>query len=191
MARLHHVDWSRLTAPTDDGAADHLTGTRLPGVALASTRGDAVDLSRQPGRTVVFAYPMTGHPDRDPPDGWDGIPGARGCTPQACAFRDMAADLKRMGADRLFGLSAQSPEAQAEAADRLHLPFPLLSDDGFALADALRLPTFATGGVTYLRRLTFIAMDGRIEAVLYPVFPPDRAAIDVAEWLATHAAADD
>jgi peroxiredoxin len=184
MAQLYEVDWSTLPTPEDDGGARHLPGFRLPSVPLPATDGSTVDLSRLPGRRAVYAYPMTGRPDRALQDGWDQIPGARGCTPQSCAFRDHAAELHRLGAAQLFGLSTQDTGYQREAAERLHLPFLLLSDAGLGLAAALNLPRFDVDGATLLRRLTMVLRDGVVEHVFYPVFPPDRSAADVAAWLA-------
>jgi len=171
-----------LPVPTDDGAADHLQGMRLPPVVLASTAGETVDLSALPGRTVIYCYPMTGRPGGDLPRGWDEIPGARGCTPQSCSFRDHHAELQALGA-RVFGLSTQDTEYQSEAAGRLHLPFQLLSDAELAFAEALGLPSFEVEGTVLLKRLTLVIEDGRIEKVFYPVFPPDKSAADVVEWL--------
>jgi peroxiredoxin len=171
-----------LPVPEDDGAADHLPGMRLPSVPLASTSGDIVDLSALPGRTVVYCYPMTGRPDRSLPAGWDEIPGARGCTPQSCSFRDHHAELRSLGAN-VFGASTQDTEYQREAATRLHLPFALLSDSDLALAGALGLPTFEVDGMVLLKRLTLVIDEGWIEKVFYPVFPPDRSAEEVVEWL--------
>lgn len=171
-----------LPVPEDDGAADHLPGTRLPRVALPSTEGTPVTLAELTGRTVVFAYPKTGDPARGVPDGWDMIPGARGCTPQACAFRDLASDFARRGV-RLFGLSAQGTDDLREVVERLHLPYPLLSDSELVLAATLGLPTFAFDGETLLKRLAMVIDDGVITKVFYPVFPPDRNAADVLAWL--------
>ena len=171
-----------LPVPEDDGAADHLPGMRLPSVPLASTSGEIVDLSALPGRTVVYCYPMTGRPDRSLPAGWDEIPGARGCTPQTCSFRDHHAELRSLGAS-VFGSSTQDTEYQREAATRLHLPFALLSDSDLALAGALGLPTFEVDGMVLLKRLTLVIDEGWIEKVFYPVFPPDRSAEEVVEWL--------
>jgi peroxiredoxin len=171
-----------LPVPEDDGAADHLPGMRLPSVPLASTSGEIVDLSALPGRTVVYCYPMTGSPDRSLPAGWDEIPGARGCTPQTCSFRDHHAELRSLGAS-VFGSSTQDTEYQREAATRLHLPFALLSDSDLALAGALGLPTFEVDGMVLLKRLTLVIDEGWIEKVFYPVFPPDRSAEEVVEWL--------
>ena len=178
-------DWTTIPAPVDDGAARHLVGMSVPSILLPATDGTGVDLSRLRGRSVVYAYPRTGVPDAENPDGWDMIPGARGCTPQACAFRDHAAELLDLGVARLHGLSTQDPAYQREAATRLHLPFTLLSDERLALAQALHLPTFETDGMTLLKRLTLVIDDGVIGRVFYPVFPPDRSAADVVAWLRT------
>lgn len=183
MQNLSDVDWSRLPAPEDDGGAAHLAGTALPSVALPATDGRTVDLAALPGRTVVYAYPMTGRPDVALPEGWDAIPGARGCTPQSCAFADHFAEVQALGVTHLFGLSTQTTAYQREAAERLHLPFALLSDAGLSLTRALALPCFETGGQTLLKRLTLIVEAGRIIHVFYPVFPPDRNATDVLAWL--------
>ncbi|HEV3476228.1 MAG TPA: peroxiredoxin [Rubrobacteraceae bacterium] len=171
-----------IPAPTDDGAADHLRGMRLPSVPLTSTPGDTVDLSSLSGVTVVYCYPMTGRPDRELPRGWDEIPGARGCTPQSCSFRDHYSELRDLGA-RVFGLSTQSTGYQQEAVGRLQLPFELLSDERLAFAAALGLPTFEVDGTTLLKRLTLIIEGGRIEKVFYPVFPPGKNAEEVLAWL--------
>ena len=184
MARaqnLHDLPYN-LPIPTDDGTADHLPGTHLPPIPLASTGGETVDLSALAGRTVVYCYPMTGRPDRSLPAGWDEIPGARGCTPQSCSFRDHHAELQALGT-RVFGLSTQDTEYQREAAARLRLAFALLSDENLVFAEALDLPTFEVEGMVLLKRLTLVIKDGRIEKVFYPVFPPDRSAQDVVEWL--------
>ena len=176
-------DWSRIPAPTDEGATAHLAGTRLPSVPLPATPGAAVALAALPGRPIVYAYPRTGQPGVDNPEGWDAIPGARGCSPQSCSFRDHWAHLQGLGVDHLFGLSPQDTAYQAEAAGRLHLPFPLLSDAAGALTAALGLPTFTAGGMTLLKRFTLVIDAGRVSHVFYPVFPPDRSAEDVAQWL--------
>jgi len=159
----------------------------MPSVPLAATDGANVDLSSLPGLVVVYAYPRTGIPGIENPAGWDLIPGARGCSPQSCAFRDHFAELKALGVNHLFGLSTQDTAYQLEAATRLHLPFPILSDEHLRLAGALRLPTFHTSGMTLLKRLTFVIRDGKIEHVFYPIFPPDRNASDVMTWLTARA----
>ena len=171
-----------LPVPVDDGACDHLAGMKVPSVSHRSTAGRLVDLGNLHGWTVVYCYPRTGRPDQEPPKGWNQIPGARGCTPQSCAFRDHFKELQVLGA-QVFGLSAQSSEYQKEAAERLHLPFELLSDSDLAFARALRLPTFQVEAMTLIKRLTLIILDGRIEKVFYPVFPPDKNVQEVVEWL--------
>ena len=171
-----------LPPPINDGGAAHLEGSMLPDVALAATDGSEVPLARLTGRSVVYAYPRTGQPGKALPEGWDAIPGARGCTPQSCAFRDHFAELRGLGVARLFGLSTQDSAYQHEAAERLHLPFPLLSDEGLAFTKAAGLPTFETSGMVLLKRLTMIVDDGRVTKVFYPVFPPDRSADEVLDW---------
>lgn len=172
-------DWATIPAPVDDGATNHLVGLRLPSVPLPATDGSAYDLSALPGLVVVFAYPRTGTPGVSNPEGWDLIPGARGCTPQSCAFRDTHAELKALGVDHLFGLSTQTTAYQQEAAERLHLPFPILSDAKLEFANAVSLPTFEAGEMTLLKRCTLIIRDGTVEHVFYPVFPPDQSANDI------------
>jgi len=173
---------ANLPVPVDDGASDHLLGRPVPPLSLMSTSGEMVDLSSLPGRTVVYCYPLTGRPDVDLPEGWDEIPGARGCTPQSCAFRDHYAELGDLGA-RVFGLSTQSSEYQREAAERLNLPYELLSDRDLVFAGALSLPTFEADGMVLLKRLTMVVDEGRISKVFYPVFPPDKNAEEVIAWL--------
>ena len=165
-----------LPVPVDDGAAAHLAGTRIPHVALAATDGGAVDLAAIPGLVVVFAYPRTGRPGEPSlVDDWDTIPGARGCTPHTCGFRDLHAEFGALGA-RVFGLSTQDTAYQREMVERLHVPFPVLSDERLALTHALRLPTMNVAGQTLLKRIAWIARDGTIERVFYPVFPPNENA---------------
>ena len=180
---LTDVDWLLIPAPSDDGAAAHLMGAALPDVSLAASDGGTVDLSGLDGLAVLYLYPMTGRPDRDLPSGWNDIPGARGCTPQSCAYRDHMATLRDYGVRHLFGISTQSTADQAEAVARLHLPYPLLSDADGTLAKALNLPVFDADGKTMLKRLTLIARDGLIVDVAYPVFPPDEDATRVIDWL--------
>lgn len=174
-----------LPVPQDDGATAHLLERAVPEIELASTSGGVVDLAQVPGRTIVYIYPMTGQPGVALPDGWDMIPGARGCTPEACAFRDHHEQLCSLGA-RVFGLSTQETAYQREMAERLHLPFEILSDKDFLLTRALALPTFEAGGMTLLKRQTLVLLDGVIEHVFYPVFPPDGHADVVCAWLAGH-----
>ncbi|MGB6082005.1 MAG: peroxiredoxin [Xanthobacteraceae bacterium] len=178
------VDWSKIPAPQDDGAARHLIGAALPPVNLLATNDAMATLAELSGRTVVFGYPRTGEPGKIAlVDDWDMIPGARGCTPQTCAFRDLFADLKAAGAQHVFGLSTQSNAYQSEMAGRLHLPFPVLSDEALELTHALNLPTMEVAGLVMIKRLALIIDDGRITHVFYPVFPPDRNAGDVLAWL--------
>lgn len=176
-----------LPVPVDDGAADHLPGSAVPAVALPSTLGGEVDLAQAArDRLVAYVYPRTGTPGQPSPEGWDDIPGARGCTPQSCAFRDAQEELARHGA-ALIGISTQTPEEQAEFAQREHIPYPLLSDHDLRLAEAMNLPTFETACLHLYKRLTFVAERGRIVKVFYPVFPPDRNADEVLAWLAERA----
>jgi len=176
-----------LPLPIDDSACDHLPGMQLPSLPLNSTDGEKVDLAGLPGRTVLYIYPRTGRPDLPPSAEWDAIPGARGCTPQSCGFRDHHPELRSRGA-RVFGLSTQTTDYLLEAAERLHLPFALLSDNNLELTRALRLPTFdfepyGSESAVHLKRMALVIRDGRIEKVFYPVFPPDRNAADVLAWL--------
>ena len=182
------IDWSRLPAPAVDDAARHLPGLAIPEVTLPATDGSDVSLGTLRGRTVVYAYPLTGRPGAPLPEGWDEIPGARGCTPQNCAFRDHHAELLAAGADRVFGLSTQDPSYQREAAERLHLPFPLLSDAALRLTTALKLPVMLVEGAALLKRMALIIDDGVITHVFYPVFPPDRNAPEVLAWLRAQSA---
>ncbi len=175
-----------IPVPQDDGAARHLTGMKLPDLALPATRGGAINLALLGGRTVLYIYPRTGVPGVDLPPGWDDIPGARGCTPQSCGFRDHFAELKALGASHLFGLSTQNTDYQREAAERLHLPFAILSDAKLAFARALNLPTFSVAGMTLLKRMALVIDDGIIDKVFYPVFPPDKNAAEVMAWLRGH-----
>jgi peroxiredoxin len=170
--------------PEDDGACDHLPGLTLPPFELAATDGSAVRLDSAPGRSIVFAYPRTGVPGEDPlVSNWDAIPGARGCTPESCGFRDHHSELLAAGAAAVFGLSTQDTDYQREAADRLRLPYLLLSDADLELTKALRLPTFDAAGQTLLKRFTLVIADARLEHVFYPVFPPDGHAEQVVGWL--------
>ena len=192
------ADYSQLPAdlpvPVDDGAAGGLVGREVPELALPATTGTGPDGAGAGGSVevglddlavgllVAYVYPMTGTPGRELPHGWDDIPGARGCTPQSCAYRDALADFERLGVT-VVGISAQSPAEQAEFADREHIPFALLSDEGLRLGELLGLPTFTVEGRALYKRLTFVAAEGRIVKVFYPVFPPDRDAGEVLAWL--------
>jgi len=174
---------SDIPVPQDDGAARHLAGMKLPDLALAATSGGAVNLSRLSGRTVLYIYPRTGVPGADLPPGWDDIPGARGCTPQSCGFRDHFGELKTLGVAQVFGLSTQDTGYQREAAERLHLPFAILSDAEMKFARALKLATFSVAGMTLLKRMALVIDDGVIVKAFYPVFPPDKNAAEVVGWL--------
>jgi len=174
---------ANLPVPTDDGGARHLQGMALPDLELPSTSNRRVNLSKiRAPRTVIYCYPMTGQPGKALPAGWDDIPGARGCTPETCGFRDHHKDLAKLHAE-VFGVSTQTTEYQQEMVKRLEVPFEVLSDEHFAFTRALRLPTFTVEGMTLLKRLTLVARNGRIEHVFYPVFPPDRHAEEVIAWL--------
>jgi peroxiredoxin len=177
-----------LPVPQDDGATRHLAGMRLPDLMLSATDGSRVNLSKLAGRTVVYVYPRIGRPGVPAPDGWDAIPGARGCTPQSCGFRDHFADLKRLGVTNLFGLSTQDTAYQQEVVERLHLPFQILSDADLALTRALKLPTFSVEGMILIKRMAWVIDDGTITHVFYPVFPPDQSAETVLAWLRSVAA---
>jgi peroxiredoxin len=174
---------SDIPVPQDDGAARHLAGMKLPDLVLPATDGVAINLSKLSGRSVIYIYPRTGVPGVDPPAGWDLIPGARGCTPQSCSFRDHFGELKALGVARVFGLSTQDSAYQQEAASRLHLPFPILSDENLALSKALKLPTFTAADMTLLKRMALVIDDGTITKVFYPVFPPDKNAVEVIAWI--------
>ena len=174
-----------LPIPVDDGMAKHLIGLAVARTLLPATTGDLVDLAALTGRSIVYCYPRTGRPDEEPPDGWNMIPGARGCTPQSCAFRDHHRELQELGV-RIFGLSTQDIEYQREVAERLHLPFALLSDSQGKFSRAIRLPMFEVQSMRLLKRLTLVIRDGVIEHTFYPVFPPDRNAEEVIDWLKAH-----
>jgi len=175
-----------LPIPQDDGSTKHLMGMRLPALSLRSTSGENIALDEIKGKLVIYCYPMTGQPNVALPDGWDQIPGARGCTPQSCAFRDHYQELQELGA-QVIGLSVQSTEYQKEMADRLHLPFPVVSDADYQFQQALNMPTFIAAGMTLLKRVTLIANDGVIVGVHYPIFPSDSDAPWVVDFLKNHA----
>lgn len=187
MTKLHDptILPEDLPVPHDDGGAAHLPGVAVPSLALPATDGTQVDLSRLVGRTIVYIYPRTGRPGVALPEGWDAFPGARGCTPQSCSFRDHFAELRALGVSHVFGLSTQDSDYQREAVERLHLPFPLLSDDDFEFTHALKLPTFTIAGMILLKRMVLVVADGVIRKAFYPVFPPDKSAEDVLTWLKT------
>ena len=173
-----------LPVPVDDGAADHLAGSSLPAVALLATSGETVALDRlERGRTVIYLYPLSGRPGVELPDGWNDIPGARGCTTEACDFRDHHADLVAAAVATVYGLSSQQSDYQSELVERLELPFSMLADPALAVAAALDLPTFTAAGERLYSRLTLIARGGRVEHVFYPIFPPNEHAQQVLAWL--------
>lgn len=174
-----------LPVPTDDGAANHLVGLYLPNIQLNATNGEVVQLNELKGKYVIYIYPMTGQPSIALPEGWDSIPGTRGCTPQSCSFRDHANELAKLNTN-IFGLSSQTTEYQLEVKSRLHLPFELLSDATFLLKKLLKLPTFYAGNIKLYKRLTMIIDNGQIIKTFYPVFPPDKNVGDVIEWLKNH-----
>ncbi|WP_223693116.1 MerR family transcriptional regulator [Leifsonia poae] len=178
---------SNLPRPHDDGAADHLPGLPIPPLALPTSDGGRIDLARLGrGRTIVYLYPLTGRPGVDLPDGWDAIPGARGCSTEACDFRDQYDDLRAAGVDAVYGFSSQQVDYQHEVVERLQLPFPMISDERHELADALSLPTFEAGGMRLYSRLTLVLREGTIEHAFYPIFPPNTHAQQVLRWLSAH-----
>lgn len=177
-----HLDWSSLPRPQEDGAADHIAGQIMPAVELRASNSTKINLADDLGTIAVFAYPRTARPDQGMPADWDMIPGARGCTPQACSYRDLSVQMKLAGIDHIFGLSAQNSSYQQEAASRLHLPYLLLSDSELKLTHALKLPTMQVEGRVLLKRLTMILHAGKIIETFYPVFPPDENAAAVLTW---------
>lgn len=173
-----------LPEPVDDGTADHLAGSTVPSIVLTSTDNEEIDLSMMSSRTVVYAYPMSGPDNTGLPDNWDSIPGARGCSPQHCSLRDHHEDLQALGVD-VYGLATQPVDYLRSEVGRLHLPYPLLSDDDLVFADAVGLPRFdvQAAGRVVLKRTTLIISGGVVEHVFYPVFPPHQSAQQVMEWL--------
>ncbi len=186
MTNVYEIP-SNLPIPTDDGSTDHLKGLRLPNVSLAATNGATINLGEIKGKLVIYCYPMTEQPNVALPDGWDQIPGARGCTPQSCSFRDHYKELRTLGAE-VLGLSVQTTEYQKEMVDRLHLPFPVVSDSDYRFQRALNMPTFMASGMTLLKRVTLIVSNGVIQAVHHPIFPSDSDPIWVIDYLKRHQA---
>ena len=191
QSNLQSVDWSKLPPPGDDGTADHLLGMDWPDIPLPSTDGGAVNVSRLSDLSIMFAYPMTGRPDVELPEGWDLTPGARGCTPQACSFRNAHGELLSAGMDHVFGLSVQDTDYQTEAAERLHLPYPLLSDSLGKLQSVLKPPMFKIAGLTLFQRITYAVRNGKIEKIWFPAFPPDQNVDAVLSWLKEPTVSDD
>ena len=175
---------ANLPVPEDDGACAHLLGSHLPNLSLVSTSGYHINLRHRQGLTVLYVYPLTARPGVPLPNGWNEIPGAQGCTPESCAFRDHHTEIRQLGAE-VFGLSTQSTDYQREVRERLHLTFDLLSDEAFTFTEALSLPTFTVASMRLLRRVTIISNSGVIERVFYPIFPPDRHPADVVSYLKT------
>lgn len=181
---MAHTTFPRdLPVPEDDGACAHLCNFRIPSLSISTTSGNHIDLSSLPGLTILFCYPRTGAPGEDIPDSWNATPGARGCTPQACGFRDTTEKLYKLGVNSLFGLSTQNTEYQKEAKERLHLPYDLLSDERLKFVEALKLPTFEWDHRRLVKRLALAIEDAHIIKFWYPVFPPDKNAEDVVQWL--------
>ncbi|MCJ1396083.1 hypothetical protein MMC18_008971 [Xylographa bjoerkii] len=181
----HSTFPSDLPVPTDDGACDHLTNAGLPNTTLPSTGSPSnpLDVSQLHDLTIIFCYPRTGAPDEVVPTTWDAIPGARGCTPQACSFRDNLPALKEHGVKNVYGLSTQGTEYQKEVHDRVHLPYELLSDEGLGFVKAMRLPTIEWEGKQLVKRITLAVEKRKVVKYWYPVFPPDRNVLDVLDWL--------
>lgn len=183
MVNFLEVDWNELPEPKDDGKAEHLSNKVMPNLELPSTAGGTVNLGKLRGWHVLFFYPMTGQPETPLPNGWDEIPGARGCTPQSCAFRDLSQELAKKGVSSVFGISTQSTEYQTEAANRLDLPFALLSDVDLNLTRNLHLPTFEVSGMVLIKRLTLVLHNAEVKRLFYPVFPPDQNPTEVLKFM--------
>ena len=180
-----NVDWSKIPEPKLDFNLEHLNQFIIPDLKLNSTDGTIVSLSNLKGISVIYIYPMTGVPGKELPEGWDAIPGARGCTPQSCSFRDNFSKLKKLGVNNIFGLSTQSTEYQKELATRLHLPYPILSDEKLEFAKMLKLPTFKVLNMNLLKRITLILKDNKIIKYFYPIFPPTKNIEDVINFFET------
>ena len=180
---LLKVDWSKIPAPKTDVSLDHLNNYQIPEIKLQSTKGEFVNVGKLSGLSIIYIYPMTGQPNVALPKDWDEIPGARGCTPQSCSFRDNFSELKKLNVKNIFGLSSQTTDYQKELATRLHLPYAILSDEKLAFANALKLPTFKVDNMSLIKRITLILDDNKITKYFYPVFPPDENVNQVIAWL--------
>jgi peroxiredoxin len=183
QSNLLKPDWSKIPAPELDVSLEHLNNFIIPEIKLLSTSGDEIDLSKLNGLSIIYVYPMTGQPNIALPKGWDEIPGARGCTPQSCSFRDNFSELKKLNIKYIFGLSSQTTKYQKEMSERLHLPYPILSDEKLLFANALKLPTFKVDNMNLIKRITLITNNNKIIKYFYPVFPPDQNVNDVIFWL--------
>jgi peroxiredoxin len=183
QSNLLKPDWSKIPAPELDVSLEHLNNFIIPEIKLLSTSGDEIDLSKLNGLSIIYVYPMTGQPNIALPKGWDEIPGARGCTPQSCSFRDNFSELKKLNIENIFGLSSQTTKYQKEMSERLHLPYPILSDEKLLFANALKLPTFKVDNMNLIKRITLITNNNKIIKYFYPVFPPDQNVNDVIFWL--------
>jgi peroxiredoxin len=183
QSNLLKPDWSKIPAPELDVSLEHLNNFIIQEIKLLSTSGDEIDLSKLNGLSIIYVYPMTGQPNIALPKGWDEIPGARGCTPQSCSFRDNFSELKKLNIENIFGLSSQTTKYQKEMSERLHLPYPILSDEKLLFANALKLPTFKVDNMNLIKRITLITNNNKIIKYFYPVFPPDQNVNDVIFWL--------
>ena len=183
QSNLLKPDWSKIPAPELDVSLEHLNNFIIPEIKLLSTSGDEIDLSKLNGLSIIYVYPLTGQPNIALPKGWDEIPGARGCTPQSCSFRDNFSELKKLNIENIFGLSSQTTKYQKEMSERLHLPYPILSDEKLLFANALKLPTFKVDNMNLIKRITLITNNNKIIKYFYPVFPPDQNVNDVIFWL--------
>jgi len=183
QSNLLKPDWSKIPAPKLDVSLEYLNNFIIPEIKLQSTSGDEIDLSKLIGLTIIYVYPMTGQPNVALPQGWDEIPGARGCTPQSCSFRDNFSELKNLNIKNIFGLSSQTTKYQKEMSERLHLPYSILSDEKLIFTNALKLPTFKIDNMNLIKRITLILNNNKIIKYFYPVFPPDQNVNEVISWL--------
>ena len=183
---LSAPDWSKIPAPKEDEDLSHLLKYKIKSVLLKSTNNQSVDLSKIKGLSIIYIYPMTGQPNKPLPENWDNIPGARGCTPQSCSFRDNFSILKNLNVNNIFGLSTQTTDYQKEMTERLHLPFPVLSDEKLEFSKQLNLPIFEVENMKLIKRITLILKDNEIIKYFYPIFPPDKNVELVIQFLTIH-----